>query len=114
MRAALETIEPTADNAEDLIEIALHDAVNAPRGFQWLLDQRGTCNAITAFESLLTQRPRAEQQAAAGLLVRQLYAELIENVRKDIAQQEKKSPAESPLTPRRIMEAILAARKETS
>ncbi len=42
-------------------------------------------------------RPRADQQAAAALLLRHLHAELLANVRADIVRQSGSEPAETTL-----------------
>jgi hypothetical protein len=94
---ALEKIEPTDENAEPLIEIAMHEGVSPQFGLQLVIDRFGTCNAITAFDSVLAGRPLAMRQAAAGLLVRHLHQELNLNVRHHIETQEGKAPAEETL-----------------
>ena len=96
--AALEKSEPNEENLQDVIEIALHDGVAPALGYQLVLKNYGTCNAITMFESAMLSRPRADQQAAAGLLLRHLHRELVANVQADIARQEGNSPKESTLT----------------
>ncbi len=102
---ALEKTEPTEENLQDLIEIGLHEGVAPTLGYALVLKNYGTCNAITTFEGTLTSRPRADQQAAAALLLRHLHQELLANVRADIERQEGKAPAEQTL-------ATLVARRE--
>jgi hypothetical protein len=88
----LKTIEPNDENLQDLIEIGLHEGVAPALGYELVLKNYGTCNAITTFEGAVAGRPRADQQAAAGLLLKHLHAELTANVRADIARQEGKQP----------------------
>jgi hypothetical protein len=95
--AALAGIAPNEENLQDLIEIALHEGVAPALGYQLVLQHYGTCNAITTFESLLLSRSRAEQQAAATLLLRTVHAELLANLRTDIARQEGREPVEKTL-----------------
>jgi hypothetical protein len=95
--AALAGIAPNEENLQDLIEIALHEGVAPALGYQLVLQHYGTCNAITTFESLLLSRSRAEQQAAATLLLRTVHAELLANLRTDIARQEGRDPVEKTL-----------------
>jgi len=95
--AALEKSEPNEETLQDVIEIALHEGVAPALGYQLVLKNYGTCNAITMFESAMLSRPRADQQAAAGLLLRHLHGELLANVRADIERQEGKPPKESTL-----------------
>ncbi len=80
MRAALELAEPNEENTEAIIEIALYEGVHVERGFGLLLEQYGTCNAITTFESAMHGRRREEQLLVAGMLVKWLHNELLENL----------------------------------
>jgi hypothetical protein len=97
MAAALAKIEPDDENLQDLIEISLHEGVAPALGYALVLKNYGTCNAITTFEGAVLGRPRGDQQAAAGLLLRHLHRELMANVRADIARQEGKEPTEPTL-----------------
>jgi len=94
---AMSKIEPNEENLQDLIEIGLHEGVAPALGYELVLKNYGTCNAITTFEGALTSRPRADQQAAADLLLRHLHRELTANVRADIARKEGSEPPERPL-----------------
>src|SRR3954470_2306351 len=94
---ALARITPNEENLQDLIEISLHEGVAPALGFELVLKNYGTCNAITTFEGSLTGRSRADQQAGAALLLRQLHADLIANVRADIERQQSQAPAEATL-----------------
>ncbi len=85
---ALRNTEPREENLQDLIEIGLHEGVAPALGYELVLKNYGTCNAITTFENAMLSRPRADQQVAAGLLLRHLHGELMANVRADIARQE--------------------------
>jgi hypothetical protein len=91
----LASIEPTDDNYDDLISVLLHEAVDVRRGYQIALQRLGTCNCITLFDQALAMRPRADQQAAADLLVRHVHGELIANLRRDIERREGKVPESS-------------------
>ncbi len=95
--AALAKIEPNDENVQDLIEIGLHEGVAPALGYSLVLQNYGTCNAITTFEGALAGRPRGDQQAGAALLLEHLHAELLTNVRADIERQEGKPPQETTL-----------------
>ena len=86
--AALNQIEPNEENLAALIEIALQEGVSPARGFELVLRQYGTCNAITTFDSEMGRHSRSQQVTAAALLVRQLHADLVANLRTDIARRE--------------------------
>jgi hypothetical protein len=95
--AELVKIEPNDENLQDLIEIGLHEGVAPAHGFELVLKHYGTCNAITTYEGALMGRPRADQQAAAALLLKRLHEELLANVRADITKQEGQPPKEVSL-----------------
>jgi hypothetical protein len=102
-------ITPDEDNAEELIEVLLHESVDTARGFQLLLDINGTCNAITTFDQVIAGRPKKERQAAASALLRRVHSELVSNVMADIARQEGVTPASvAPAEP--ALAALIADR----
>lgn len=84
---ALREIEPSDEQVEPLIEIALHEGVDPELGFQLVLDRYGTCNAISLFDAAASRLPPAQRTALAGLLVRHLHGELIANLRADIERR---------------------------
>src|SRR5262249_13642531 len=94
---ALARTEPNEENLQDLIEIGLHEGVAPALGFELVLKNYGTCNAITTFDGAMTSRPRADQQAAAALLLHRMHEDRLGNVRADIARQEGKEPQEQTL-----------------
>ncbi len=95
--AAIEKITPDEENLQDLIEIGLHEGVAPAIGYRLVLKNYGTCNAITTYEGAVLGRPRADQQACSAALLKHLHAELVANVRADIARQEGNEPPESSL-----------------
>ena len=90
----LNRLPVTDENYEDLINVLLHEAVDVRRGYQIALQRLGTCNSITMFDQSLATRPRADQQAAAELLVRHVHRELLGNLKRDIERREGKLPDE--------------------
>jgi hypothetical protein len=95
--AELAKIEADEDHLEELIEVSLHEGVDLARGFRLVLENYGTCNAITTFEGAMHQRTKAQQQTAAGMLVEHLHKELVHSVKTDIARQEGSAPPENTL-----------------
>jgi hypothetical protein len=93
----LERIDATPEQTEELVEVCLHEGVDVRRGYQLVLNNYGTCNAITTYESALNRHPRPDQQAAAELLVRHVHAELLHSLKSDIGRQEGAPPKESTL-----------------
>lgn len=88
----LERAVPDGEQADQLIELALYEAIDPERGFAWLLAQRGTCNAITEFDALAGQLPVPDQRACAAVLVRHLHAELLGNLRGHLQRMEQPAP----------------------
>jgi len=78
---------------EQIIEVALYEGVCPRLGFELVLENYGTCNAISLFDAQMHGRPPADKQAVAGVLVRHLHEELLRNVRADIVRREGHEPA---------------------
>jgi hypothetical protein len=79
-------------NLEELIEVALYEGVDPPRGYGWVIEYFGTCNAISTLEGLAAQLPPRELEQTAAVLVRHLLEELTDNVRAHIREQEPENP----------------------
>lgn len=90
-------IEVTDDNADEIIQVTLHEGVDIGRGYSLVLERMGTCNSITTFEQMLSGRHQSEQQIAAALLLDHVYEELLASVRADIERRESAAPTESTL-----------------
>ncbi len=90
-------VEPDEDNIEEMIEVCLHEGLDVERGYKLVLEQYGTCNAITTFESGVRGLPQADQEIAAQLLVKHLHSELATTLKSDIAQQEGAEPTEATI-----------------
>jgi hypothetical protein len=94
---AMAKLEPTETNRNELIEIALREGVAPALGLRWVIDHFGTCNAITAYDSEMPRFRRSQQQAAAVILIRHLYGELLANLRAEISRQESSEPSETTI-----------------
>jgi hypothetical protein len=97
VRERLVSIESTDENSAEIIELALYEGVAPRRGLELILSSHGICNTITTLDGVLPNLAREEQAEAAGLLVRHLHAQLLDNVRADIERQQGKPPAETTL-----------------
>ena len=95
--AALRRIELTDENTQEIIDVALHEGVSPRYGFELVLKQYGTCNAITMFDSVMHGQPRPQREDVARLMVRHLHGELIRNLRAEVAKQEGAQPAEQTI-----------------
>lgn len=88
----LRQIAVTDENAEDIIQVSLHEGVDPELGYSLLLKRMGTCNSITTFDQALSGRHYRDQRAAAALLVDHVYRELVQSIRADIARREGSEP----------------------
>ena len=93
----LTRIEPDEDNLDQLVEVLLHEGVDPARGYALVLENYGTCNAITTYESSMNRHSKSDQQATAGLLVEHVHRELWASVVADVTQHEGQEPAERTL-----------------
>ncbi len=109
--AALAKVEPTEENRNELIEIALHEGVAPALGLQWVINQYGTCNSITAYDSEVPRFRRSQQQAAAAVMVRHLHGELVGNVRAEIARHDAAQSGSEPSEPNeKMLDELLRGR----
>jgi len=106
MAEAVAEVEPRDEEVGELVEVCLHEGVDPVRGYGWVLDHYGTCNAISVFESDVRARSRAVQQQAAALLVRKVHGELLERVKGDIERREGAAPTAASL------QALIAERPQ--
>lgn len=96
-RRELETMDVEQETLDEFIDVALRQGVAPMLGFAAVLENYGTCNAITTYDQTMHGRPLADRQAAAALLVNHLHEELTATVKADIAQQKGAEPAETTL-----------------
>jgi hypothetical protein len=85
---AIEKLSPD-DITDGAIEIALYEHVNPKRGFEFLLAKHGLCRAITVFGQYQGREARAD---SLRLLVRTLYHDLSESLKRTVAEVEGKIP----------------------
>lgn len=85
----IQSIEPTDENVDTIIEISVSQGAAPAYGYGLLLQHYGTCNAITTFDTQAGRFDRSTQQAMAELLLRHLYKELCDNLQNTIQQEGK-------------------------
>lgn len=73
-------IKPTDENTQELIDIGLGQWAAPLTGYRLLIDTRGTCNAITFFDSQIAFHEPGLRSQLASILVQHLYDELRTNV----------------------------------
>ncbi len=93
--SAVAAFEPEAGEDERLgqvVEVAFNQGVHPRKGFDLILDHYGTCSAITAFDSLPAEA--GVRVHAADRLTRRLHADLVANLRAEIARRGQPLPPE--------------------
>ena len=86
VRAHMARVTPDEDKLDELIELALYEAIDPERGYAWMLGRQGTCSAITTLDGLGPQLGVADLTACATVLVRHVYNELRGNLRGHLAR----------------------------
>ncbi len=89
IRDLLAEVPDTDENAETLIHILVAAGLDPQRGFQLVLDRFGTCSSITTYETQLAGRPVEIRRGPVDQLVRHVYQELLDNVRRAIAESDR-------------------------
>lgn len=82
----IEAVPVDEENIDLLIDIALGRGAAIGFGYKLLIRQRGTCNAITTFDSYAAQLPYTDQQNLAAILLEHIYSELRQNILNHLQQ----------------------------
>ncbi len=100
VRQALDVYQPTEDeDLQTLVQIAFYEGVQPRKGFDWILNRFGLCNAITTLSSQELPHPPEVRQYCFQALVRALYAELRERLTAEIERHDGQLPAEASAPP---------------
>jgi hypothetical protein len=94
VRAHMARVTPVEDKLDELIELALYEAIDPERGYAWLLGRQGTCSAITTLDGLGPQLGVADLKACAAVLVRHVYNELRGNLRGHLSRLKPEAPSD--------------------
>jgi hypothetical protein len=85
---ALTEYQPSADeDVQQLVHLAFYEGANPRRGFDWIIERYGICNAITTLGSQDLGHPPEVRQYCIRRVVRSLYDELRERLRHAITTQ---------------------------
>lgn len=90
LAAALDELPDQIDDyerTEELLQIALYQGVNPPKGVQIMLSGHGTCSTITALDQALPRMSQAHRAACAKIMVRSLYDDLRHSVQRHVEQK---------------------------
>jgi hypothetical protein len=86
--SAIEKVQE-GEAMDRIIEIAFQEGVNPRRGFELVLQHYGICRAISYYQQFPSRNGRSE---SLQLLVRTLHRELVESLKRSIAQAEGTAP----------------------
>jgi hypothetical protein len=94
---ALENYQPKGDDDfQALIDIAYHQGVDPRKGFDWILERNGICNAITTVSG--TEFPKAEvRDHCIRRLVNALHEQLRQRLADDIANHDGTAAPDAPI-----------------
>ncbi len=87
---AIEAIQVTGDfdeQQEQVMQIALFERVNPVKGVQMMLRSHGICSTITSLDQAMGNLSAEERQDCVKVMVRQLYEDLTENVRRQVQER---------------------------
>jgi hypothetical protein len=100
VREALEKLTPNPDDYEQLdriVQISLHHGVHPVKGIELMLKAHGTCSTITALDQALPALTAAQRSDCARALVRSLYRDLTDSVRRHVESRLPTLPPGEPL-----------------
>ncbi|MFG0334125.1 MAG: hypothetical protein ACF8TS_12240 [Maioricimonas sp. JB049] len=89
-------VEPD-EKTEELLNIAVFQGVNPVKGVQMMLRCHGTCSTITSLEQALQNMTSEQRQDCAKVLVRSLYQDLQDSVRRHVEQRMPMLPPDATL-----------------
>src|SRR5690606_144288 len=72
---------------EQIMQIALFDRVNPVKGVRMMLKSHGICSTITSLDQAMGQLSSEQRQNCAKVMVRELYHDLTENVRRQVRER---------------------------
>jgi hypothetical protein len=101
---ALPTAMEPGDRLEELLHIALLQGVNPSKGIQMSIKAHGTCSTITALDQTLPNLSPEQRKTCAQVMIRTLYNDLTDSVRRDVERRIAVLPPNEPLR------ALLAGR----
>lgn len=98
VRRVLDVYELKEDeDMQTLVQIAFYEGVHPRKGFDWILQRFGLCNAITTLSSQELAHPPEDRQYCLRALVRALYDELRERLAAEIERHDGKPPTENTI-----------------
>ncbi len=84
---AAESLQEGDERLEELVNLALYEGAHPIQGLKLVLKNYGICNTITTLDQCFGQLTPEQRRQAAAMLVRQLYADLLQSLQYDIRQR---------------------------
>lgn len=101
LAAALDAYQPPAeidDELEEMLQLSLYQRVNTVKGVELMLATHGMCNTVTTVDQIYLEMSPKDRFKCAEVLVRQLYADLLHNVRYEVEQRTPMLPPDQTLS----------------
>ena len=92
VREMIESVSVSDENMTEVIDVALYQFAAPQFGFRLLLENQGTCNGITFFDTQATYQPTEVRNPLAEVLVTHVYNELCATVGQNILEHKKTAP----------------------
>lgn len=80
------TNEPD-ERSQEIVRVALYEKVHPVKGVQMLLRTNGMCNTITSLDQVMPSLSAEQRRQCAQVMVRQLYNDLTDTVRRHVQQR---------------------------
>ena len=85
------------DRVDALVQVALFQGVCPQKGVELMLHAHGTCSTITALDQAMAQLEQDQRAACASIMVRSLYTDVSDSVRRHVETRGQMLPPNEPL-----------------
>lgn len=75
------------EKSEEVTRVALFERVHPVKGVQMMLRSHGMCNTITSLDQAMPSLSAEQRRQCANVMVRELYDDLTETVRRNVQQR---------------------------
>lgn len=110
IKSVIDALDPRPeDDLEVAIRLAFYEGLNMARGYEWILERYGLCNAITTLTSQDFSHMPAVREHCLQKLIQALYAELALRLRTEIEHREGNADSLASIPsgePREVMNLI--------
>jgi hypothetical protein len=98
----IERIPATEEKLNELIDIGFYQRAHPKHGYQLVLSHLGTCQAISAFDSMAPYLTLSQRREMAGLLLSHIYKEISTNIESSLKREGCEMPVTSVDVPRTL------------